>query len=184
MNRISAHPPPHHRLVVAVVVVHQPQRIIGVFAREAVGVRLGDVEGGKCRVGRRGRNRTERGVLIMRGYAAGGLVGDKIRNVLVAVMEVEEVVCARGALHPQGTCHDRLGRIPTEGEVDVVVRRGIETLNAEVAVVDKAMVDVGSSRDSARPSCTVGHHLDVFNTTPHAIKGHREKCGSGGVGSG
>ena len=126
----------------AVVVVDKAERVVSVFAGEAERVGLGDVERREGGVGCRRGERAERGVFVVRGYAAGGLVGDKVGDVLVPAVEVEEVIGTRRPLHPQGPRRDRLGRIPAEGEVDRVVRSGIEPLDAEIAVVNKAMVRV------------------------------------------
>ena len=128
-----------------VVVVHQPQRVVGVLGREAEWIGIGDVKRREGCVGCRYRKFAERGVFVVCWTSARGLVGDKVGNVLVAIVEVEEVVSPRDALHPQGACGNRLGRIPSEGEVNRVVRRAVQPLDAEITVVHEAVVGVGDA---------------------------------------
>ncbi len=125
----------------------------------------------KCReggVGGCGGHRTEGGVLIVRGDAASRLVGNQVGDVLIAIMEIEEVVRAGRPLHPQGAGGDGLGWIPAESEIDGVVCGGVETLDAEVAVVDETVMRVG---------CSI-HRFDVFNPAAHPIELHRDVRGT------
>ena len=71
-----------------VVVVHQPQRVVGVLGREAEWIGIGDIERREGGVGCRYRKLAERGVFVMRGDAARGLVGHKVGNLLVAIMHI------------------------------------------------------------------------------------------------
>lgn len=147
-----------------VVVVHQSERVVCVFGGEAVGVRFSDVERREGGVGGRGGHRAERRILVVRRDASGGLVGHKVGNVLVAVVEVEDVVSPRDALHPQGAGGNWLGRIPTEGEVYRIVRRPVEPLNTEIPVIDESVVCIGDGVDG----------LDIFDATAHAVELHRD----------
>lgn len=101
-----------------VVVVHKTQRVVGIFATKSIGVGGGGVERREGGVSGGRRHCAEGGVLIVRGDAASRLVGYKIGDVLVSVVEVEEVVSPRDALHPERASGNRLSRIPSEGEVD------------------------------------------------------------------
>ena len=167
-----------------IVVVDKAERVVSVFAGEAERVGLGDVEGREGRVGCRGSDGSEWRVFVMRGNAAGGLVGDKVGDVLVPVVEVEEVIGTRRPLHPQGPRRDRLGRIPAEGEVDRVVRSGIEPLDAEIAVVDEAVVRVSRHRHDeigfavADDALFGGCCFKVFDPAAHAVEGHHDVGGA------
>ena len=102
----------------SIVVIHQPKSIVGILRGEAIGVCVCNVERGEGDVGGGLRDHTEGCVLVVRGNAADRLVRDEVGNVLVAVVEVEEVVSSRDALHPERASGNRLSRIPSEGEVD------------------------------------------------------------------
>ena len=99
----------------------------------------------------------------MGGDAVGLLEEDEFGDVLVAVVGVEEVVSA-AALEDERSRRDRLRRIPAEHEVDCVVGSGIEPLDADVAIIDEAMVGVGDAT----------HRLDVFDAPPHAVELHHD----------
>ena len=147
-----------------IVVVHQPQRVVGVLGREAEWIGIGDVERHEVSVGCRYRKFAERGVFVVCWNSARGLVGHKVGNILVAVVEVEEIVSPRDALHPQGAGCNWLGRIPSEGEVTRVVVRAVQPLDAEITVVHEAVVGV----------CDAVHRLDVFDAPPHTVELHHD----------
>ena len=88
---------------------------------------------------------------------------DELRDVLVPVVGVEHVVLPV-LLEDERACRHRLRRIPAEHEVNGVVRRSVEALDAEITVVHEAVVRVGDAV----------HHLDVFDATPHTIELHHE----------
>ena len=119
---------------------------LGVFAGEAERVGLGDVERREGGVGYRGSDGAERRVLVVRGNAARGLVRDELRDVLVAVVEIEEVVRTRGPLHPQGPRRDRLGRIPAK----VKVVRRVRQREGDALCVAAQVGDAGIVRDDVR----------------------------------
>ena len=97
----------------------------------------------------------------MRRDAVRLLEEDEFRDVLVAVVGVEEVVSA-AALEDERSRRDRLGRVPREGKFDEVVRERVEPLDAEVAVVYEAVVPVGDRAGA----------LDVLDAPPHAVEEH------------
>ena len=146
----------------AIVVVHQPQRTVGVLRREAEWVGFGDVERCEGSIGGGGSHRPKRRILVVRGDAAGGLVRDKVGDVLVSIVEVEEVVSARVALHPQGSSGDGLGRVPSKSKVNRVVCGGVQALDAEIAVVNKAVMGIGDGTNG----------FDIFDAAAHAVEGH------------
>ena len=76
----------------AIVVINKAESVVGVFRRETVGIDLGDVESGENSVGGGRRDRAEWGVFVVRGDATCRLVGHKVGNALVAIVEVEKVV--------------------------------------------------------------------------------------------
>ena len=159
-----------------VVVVHQPQRVVGIFRRKAVWIGLGYIERREGSVGCRYRKLAERGVFVVCWNSARGLVGHKVGNVLVAVMEVEEVVSPRDALHPQGAGCNWLGRIPSEGEVNRVVVRAVQPLDAEISIVHETVMCV----------CNTAYSLDIFHSPTHAVElhynvGFRLPCGSADI---
>lgn len=153
-----------------VIIVHETQHVIGVFTAEPEWVDLGDIEGREGCVGGDSGHYTEGCELVVRGNAARRLVGNELRDVLVAVVEVEEVVSPRDALHPKRAGGDWLRRIPSEGEVNGVVGGSIEPLDAEVAVVNEAVVGVGDGHRGRRPS----HRLKVFHAPPHTVVLHHD----------
>ena len=65
----------------------------------------------------------------MRRDAACLLERDDVRDILVAIVRIEEVPAAL-PLHGNRTRRDRLGRIPSKGEVDGVARKSVQALYA------------------------------------------------------
>ena len=100
-----------------VVVVHQSERVVGVFGREAERVRFGNVERREGRVGGRGGHRAERCVLVVRRDSSCLLERDDVGDVLVPVVRIEEVPSAL-ALQDERTRRNRLRRIPCNNETE------------------------------------------------------------------
>ena len=100
-----------------VVVVHQSERVVGVFGREAERVRFGNVERREGRVGGRGGHRAERCVLVVRRDSSCLLERDDVGDVLVPVVRIEEVPSAL-ALQDERTRRHRLRRIPCDNETE------------------------------------------------------------------
>ena len=69
-NSIPARPSPRYWLVVPVVVIHQPQRVVDVFAAEPKWVDFSDIERREGGIGGCVGQRAERGVLVVGGNAA------------------------------------------------------------------------------------------------------------------
>ena len=83
----------------------------------------------------------------MRGDAACTLIKDRLADVLVSVVGVEEREVALGCarLPVQGSRGDGFRRIPLEEIGDRIVR-AVQALDTEVLVVDEALVLVGGDR--------------------------------------
>ena len=92
-----------------------------------------------------------------------GVVED-LGDVLVAVVGVEEVETPILGAHDERPCSNGLGGIPHELGTDRVTICGIQPLDAEEVVVDKAEV---------RGDLT-GTRLLVVHAAAHAIKCHRD----------
>ena len=97
----------------------------------------------------------------MRGDSVRLLEEYEFRDVLVPVMGVEEVVLPV-LLEDEWACRHRLRRIPAEDEIDGIVGGSVQPLDAEIAIIDEAMVGV----------CHAAYRLDVFDATPHAVELH------------
>lgn len=95
----------------------------------------------------------------------------KVGDILVAVVRDVEHANVQ-LLNHQRARRDTLRRIPCEDQIYCVVCGGIESLDAEVFVIDKAMVCVGFYRKGLRPSRVGGDGLDIFNAATHAVKLH------------
>ena len=97
----------------------------------------------------------------MRGDAVCLLQEYELRDVLVAVVGVKEVVLPV-LLQDKRASRHRLRRIPTDDKVDGVSGCGIEPLDADVAIIYEAMVRIGGAV----------HCIDVFDAPPHAVIAH------------
>ena len=112
-----------------------------VFAGEAEGVfgeevAVGDAGGaGSAADGAKG------GVVVVRGNAVLRGVAEYLGDVLVAVVGVEEIEIPILGAHDERSCGDGLGgMIPHKLGADGVAVGGIQPLDAEVVVVNKAEV--------------------------------------------
>ena len=100
-----------------VVVVHQPQRVVGVFTGEPKRIVLAEVVRRHGCAAACNRDHAEWRVFVVSRDAVRLLEEDEFRDVLVAVVGVEEVVLPV-LLEDERACRHRLRRIPAEDEVD------------------------------------------------------------------
>ena len=158
---VSACPMRIKSIVMSIIIIHKLQCIILILRRKPKWIVLAEVVRRHGRTAGCSRHRAEGGILVVRGDSVRLLEEYEFRDVLVAVVGVEEVVLPV-LLEDERACRHRLRRIPAEHEVDGVVGRPVQALDAEVAVVYEAVVGVG---DAVR--C-----LDVFDAPPHAVELH------------
>ena len=138
----------------AVVVVDEGEVVVVVFGREAEGVFGEDVAVGDAGGGGGASDCAEGSVVVVRGDAVlRGMIED-LRDVLVAVVRVEEVEPPVLGAHGQGARGDGFRRVPHKLRPHGIALRGIQPLDAEVAVVDKALL--------------LGHHVTLALAHPHA----------------
>ena len=87
-QKIPAQPPSHYRIVVAIVVVHYPQHIIGIFTGEAEGVVGTEIISVRGRVACRDGESTKGSVFVMRGNAESAGEEKQVGDVLVTIVDV------------------------------------------------------------------------------------------------
>ena len=128
----------------------------GVFGDE---VAVGDA-GGAGSAG----DGAEGGVVVVGGDTVLESVVKDLGDVLVAVVGVEEVETPILGAHDERPCSNGLGGIPHELGTDGVAVVGIQPLDAEKVVVDKAEV-----HGNLTVSC-----LLIVHAAAHAVKCHRD----------
>ena len=126
----------------------------GVFGEE---VAIGDA-GGAGGAG----DGAEGGVVVVGGDAVLRGVVEEFGNILVAVVGVEEFEIPVLGAHDERACGDGLGGIPHELGADGVRVGGVQSLDAEEVVVNKAEV-----RGDLTVSC-----LLIVHAATKAIEGH------------
>ena len=148
----------------AVVVIDEAKGGVVVFRGEAEGVfgeevTVGDA-GGTGSTG----DGAEGGVVVVGGDAVLKGVVEDLGDVLVTVVGVEEIEIPILGTHDERARGDGLGGVPDKLRPHGVPLRGIQPLDAEVAVVDEAFL--------------LGHHVALAFPHPHAaahaVKGHRD----------
>ena len=105
-------------------VIYQIQIVIRILRRESERIVLAEVVRRHGRVLACRRDRAKGGVFVVSRDSVRLLEEDELRDVLVAVVGVEEVVLSV-FLEDKRACRHRLRRIPAEDEVDCVVRQGV-----------------------------------------------------------
>ena len=138
----------------SVIVIHELNRTIIPLRRETIGVKRPEVVRRHGGTTASRSDRAKGGVFVVCGDAVGALEEDEVGDVLVPVVRVEERILSV-LLHYHRAGGDRLRRIPAEGEIDGVVRRCIEPLDAEVSVVLVDGRHPKRVRDSREVACTV-----------------------------
>ena len=133
-------PPADNRVVMPIIVVNEAEGEVVIFRREAEGV-FGD----KVAVGDAGGagsagDGAEGGVIVMGGDAVLEGMVDDLRDVLVAVVGVEEIEAPVLGAHDERSCGDGLGGVPHELSSDGVAVVCVQSLDAEEIVVDEAEV--------------------------------------------
>ena len=147
----------------SIIVVHQPQRVVGIFGRKLKRIVLTEVVGRHGGAAACRSDRAKGGVLVVRGDAACLLEEDELRDILVSVVRVEHVVLPV-LLEDERAGRHRLRRVPAKHKVYRVVRRAVQPLDAEITVVHEAVVGV----------CDAVHRLDVFDAPPHTVELHHD----------
>ena len=112
----------------AVVVVDEGEGVVVVFGGEAEGVFGDEVAVGDAGGGGGAGDSAKGSVVVMRGDAVLRGVVEDLRDVLVAVVRVEEV-------EPQGARGDGFRRVPHKLRPHGVTLRRVQPLHAEVAIV-------------------------------------------------
>lgn len=155
--------PDLNKTFAAVVVGEAEGRVVdlggeaeGVFGDE---VAVGDA-GGAGSTG----DGAEGGVVVVGGDAVLEGVVEYLGDVLVAVVGVEEVEAPVLGTHDERTSGDGLGGIPHKLCTDGVAVGGIQPLDAEEVVVNKAEV---------RGNLILSRLL-IVHAAAHAVKGHRD----------
>ena len=146
------------------IVVDEVEGEVVVFRREAE-----RVFGEKVAVGDAGSARStgdgaEGGVVVVGGDAVLRGVVEEFGNILVAVVGVEEVEIPVLGAHDERACGDGLGGIPHELGADGVRVGGVQSLDAEEVVVDKAEVRGNLP----------GTRLLILHAVAKSIEGHSD----------
>ena len=147
-----------------VVVVDEAEGVVvdlggeaeGVFGEEVTVGDAGGVEG--TGDGAKG------GVVVVRGDAVLEGVVEDLGDILVAVVGVKEIEAPILGAHDERARGDRLGGIPHKFGADGVAVVGIQPLDAEEVVVDKA--EVRGNLPGAR--------LLILHAAAKAVEGHRD----------
>ena len=145
----------------AIVVIDKAKGGVVILRGEAEGVFGEEVAVGDAGGAGGAGDGAEGCVVVVRGDAVLRGVVEDLRDVLVAVVRVEEIEAPVLGAHSQGARGDGLRGVPHELRPHGVPLRGIQPLDAEVVVVDEALEKVGISR--------LGAH---FNAAAHAVEGH------------
>ena len=139
----------------AVVVVNQGKRIIGVFGRKSEGIGEREVAGGE-------NHFTERGVFVMSGDGSVG-GGNKFGDVFVAINGIKHRRGV-GVIEDERSGGDWFGWIPGEAVGGGgAVRAPAAAGNAKVVVVCEAVKVVGRA---------VGGGLKIHSSTSLVVEGH------------
>ena len=159
---IPSQPAAGEGVVVAIVVVDEGEGVVVVFGGEAEGVFGEDVAVGDAGGAEGAGDGAEGCVVVMRGDAVLRGVVEDLRDVLVAVVRIEEVEAPVLGTHGQRPRGDRLRGIPHKLRPHGVLLHGIQPLDAEVAVVDETLL--------------LGHGIALAFPHPHAatqtVEGH------------
>ena len=133
-------PPADNRVVMPIIVVNEAEGEVVVFGGEAEGVFGEDVAVGDAGGAGSAADGAEGGVIVMGGDAVLKCVAEYLGEVLVAVVGVEEIEIPILGAHDERSCGDGLGWVPHELGADGVRVGGVQSLDAEEVVVDKAEV--------------------------------------------
>ena len=152
----------------AVVVVDEGEGGVVVFGGEAEGIFGDKVAVGDAGGGGGAGDGAEGGVVVMRGDAVLRGVVEDLRDVLVAVVRIEEVEAPVLGAHGQRPCGDGFRRVPHKLRPHGVALRGIQPLDAEVAIVDETFlfdhrVVLALAHPHAAAQAVEGHgHIHAF----------------------
>ena len=124
----------------AIVIVNEAEGEVMIFRREAEGVFGEEVAIGDAGGAGGAGDGAEGGVVVVGGDAVLEGVVEDLGDVLVAVMSVKEIEVPILGTHDKRSCGDGFGWIPHKLGADGVAVGGIQPLDAEEVVVNKAEV--------------------------------------------